>query len=193
MHRYVNGPTYRKWQLSLEIMSTLYRLGNQLLTDLVDDNYFYLFDLKSFFTAKALNLAIPGGPKFEPLVKDQQIIGLVFINAVVIHTLVMRVFNWCYTEMKTGMSLTTSIRSLSGNQLGQNIGSFFPTFTIPCLIMSTSLGIILPLWSSSKQRTLTCLLFILTLSSTQSPTVMPLRYSVWCGCSSFSDHTLLCY
>ena len=56
-------------------MSTLYRLGNQLLTDLVDDNYFYLFDLKSFFTAKALNIAIPGGPKFEPLVKDQQLIG----------------------------------------------------------------------------------------------------------------------
>ena len=56
-------------------MSTLYRLGNQLLTDLVDDNYFYLFDIKSFFTAKALNLAIPGGPKFEPLVKDQQLIG----------------------------------------------------------------------------------------------------------------------
>ena len=51
-------------------MSTLYRLGNQLLTDLVDHNYFYLFDLKSFFTAKALNLAIPGGPKFEPLVKE---------------------------------------------------------------------------------------------------------------------------
>ena len=56
-------------------MSTLYRLGNQLLTDLVDQNYFYLFDLKSFFTAKALNLAIPGGPKFEPLVKAQQQIG----------------------------------------------------------------------------------------------------------------------
>ena len=52
-------------------MAILYRLGNQLLTDLVDDNYFYLFDLKSFFTAKALNLAIPGGPKFEPLVRDQ--------------------------------------------------------------------------------------------------------------------------
>ncbi len=56
-------------------MSTLYRLGNQLLTDLVDENYFYLFDIKSFFTAKALNLAIPGGPKFEPLVKEQQQIG----------------------------------------------------------------------------------------------------------------------
>ena len=69
-YRYVNGSTYRKWNLSIPMMSTLYRLGNQLLTDLVDDNYFYLFDLKSFFTAKALNLAIPGGPKFEPLVKD---------------------------------------------------------------------------------------------------------------------------
>ena len=52
----VNGTTYRRWQLTLPIMSTLYRMGNQLLTDLVDDNYFYLFDLKSFFTAKALML-----------------------------------------------------------------------------------------------------------------------------------------
>ena len=69
--RYVNGTSYRRWCLSLPQMSTLYRLANQLITDLVDENYFYLFDLKSFFTAKALNLAIPGGPKFEPLVKDK--------------------------------------------------------------------------------------------------------------------------
>lgn len=67
---HVNGSTYRKWNLTLPQMATLYRLANQLLTDLVDDNYFYLFDSKSFFTAKALNMAIPGGPKFEPLVKD---------------------------------------------------------------------------------------------------------------------------
>jgi pre-mRNA-processing factor 8 len=46
----------------------------QLLTDLVDENYFYLFDLKSFFTAKALNIAIPGGPKYEPLVKDAAVL-----------------------------------------------------------------------------------------------------------------------
>lgn len=38
--------------------------------DLVDRNYYYLFDLKSFYTAKALNVAIPGGPKFEPLYRD---------------------------------------------------------------------------------------------------------------------------
>ncbi len=41
-----------------------------MLSDLVDPNYFYLFDLKSFITAKALNMAIPGGPKFEPLFRD---------------------------------------------------------------------------------------------------------------------------
>ena len=51
-------------------MSNLYRLANQLLSDLVDKNYFYLFDLKSFYTAKALNVAIPGGPKYEPLYRD---------------------------------------------------------------------------------------------------------------------------
>ncbi|BHF71934.1 Pre-mRNA-processing-splicing factor 8 [Sparganum proliferum] len=70
---YVNGTTYRRWNLPLPIMSNLYRLANCLLTDLVDDNYFYLFDLKSFFTSKALNVAIPGGPKFEPLVKDKNL------------------------------------------------------------------------------------------------------------------------
>ena len=67
---HVSGTAYKKWCLTLPQMSTLYRLGGQLITDLMDDNYFYLFDLKSFFTAKALNMAIPGGPKFEPLIKD---------------------------------------------------------------------------------------------------------------------------
>lgn len=70
---YVNGSTYRKWNLTLPQLATLYRLANQLLTDLVDDNFFYLFDPKSFFTAKALNMAIPGGPKFEPLIKDHNV------------------------------------------------------------------------------------------------------------------------
>lgn len=83
----VNGSTYRRWNLTLSVMSTLYRLGNQLLTDLVDDNYFYLFDVKSFFTAKALNLAIPGGPKFEPLVKDQQLIGWVWLTLLCLYSM----------------------------------------------------------------------------------------------------------
>jgi pre-mRNA-processing factor 8 len=67
----VNGPSYRNWRLSLPIMANLYRLSNQLLSDLTDKNYYYLFDKKSFYTAKALNMAIPGGPKFEPLYRDQ--------------------------------------------------------------------------------------------------------------------------
>lgn len=60
----VNGPSYRKWHLPLSVMANLHRLANQLLSDIVDRNYFYLFDIRSFFTAKALNVAIPGGPKF---------------------------------------------------------------------------------------------------------------------------------
>lgn len=58
---HVPGTSYRKWNLNLPIMSTLYRLAHQLLSDLADKNYHYLFDPKAFFTAKALNIALPGG------------------------------------------------------------------------------------------------------------------------------------
>lgn len=66
----IGGPSYRKWKLSIEVMCNLYRLANQLCSDIVDKNYYYLFDKASFYTAKALNLAIPGGPKFEPLFRN---------------------------------------------------------------------------------------------------------------------------
>ncbi|KAK0546006.1 pre-mRNA-splicing factor 8 [Tilletia horrida] len=70
--RYINGPSYKVWSLDLPQMATLYRLGRTLLSDFQsgDLNHSYLFDRKSFYTAKALNMAIPGGPKFEPLHKD---------------------------------------------------------------------------------------------------------------------------
>jgi pre-mRNA-processing factor 8 len=67
----VNGPSYKSWRMTLPVMANLYRLSNQLISDLTDKNYYYLFDKKSFYTAKALNMAIPGGPKFEPLFSDQ--------------------------------------------------------------------------------------------------------------------------
>ena len=68
----VNGPSYRFWHLDLPKMAALHRLGRTLQSDFTtgDRNYFYLFDVKSFATAKSLNVAIPGGPKFEPLYKD---------------------------------------------------------------------------------------------------------------------------
>ncbi|KAH7854029.1 hypothetical protein Vadar_009292 [Vaccinium darrowii] len=53
-------------------MANLHRLAGQLLSDLIDRNYFYLFDKESFFTAKTLNMCIPGGPKFEPLYRDTE-------------------------------------------------------------------------------------------------------------------------
>ncbi|KAI8932546.1 Pre-mRNA-processing-splicing factor 8 [Plenodomus lindquistii] len=67
---HVNGPSYETWNLDLPQMATLYRLSRQLLSDTVDKNYFHMFELNSFQTAKALNVAIPGGPRFEPLYKD---------------------------------------------------------------------------------------------------------------------------
>ncbi|KAJ8069143.1 hypothetical protein OCU04_002816 [Sclerotinia nivalis] len=67
---HINGPSYKEWNLTLPQMATLYRLSRPLLSDLVDKNYFHMFELKSFQTAKALNVAIPGGPRFEPLYKD---------------------------------------------------------------------------------------------------------------------------
>lgn len=67
---FVNGESYKKWKLNMPILSTLYRLSRPLLSDIFDKNYFYMFDSKSFFTSKALNMAVRGGPKFEPLFND---------------------------------------------------------------------------------------------------------------------------
>jgi pre-mRNA-processing factor 8 len=67
---HINGPSYETWNLDLPQMATLYRLSRQLLSDIVDKNYFHMFEMNSFLTAKALNVAIPGGPRFEPLYKD---------------------------------------------------------------------------------------------------------------------------
>lgn len=67
---HVNGPSYKTWNLTLPQMATLFRLSRPLISDVVDKNYFHLFDLNSFLTGKALNVALPGGPRFEPLYKD---------------------------------------------------------------------------------------------------------------------------
>ena len=66
----VNGASYRRWRLPVPVMGALHRFAGQLLSDLIDRNYFYLFERQSFITAKCMNVAIPGGPKFEPLFRD---------------------------------------------------------------------------------------------------------------------------
>lgn len=68
-HKYVT-PSFRRWKLDVPAMINLHRLAEPLLSDTIDPNYFYLFEKNAFFTAKALNLALPGGPKFEPLFRD---------------------------------------------------------------------------------------------------------------------------
>ncbi len=66
----VNGPSYRSWALDVPTMANLYRLAGQIAKPMGGENSSYLFDKRAFFTAKALNVAIPGGPKFEPLYKE---------------------------------------------------------------------------------------------------------------------------
>ncbi|ELP90364.1 pre-mRNA-processing-splicing factor, putative [Entamoeba invadens IP1] len=62
--------SYRKWTLNIPQMATLYRLSERLLGDSNDRNYSFLFNKETFFTAKALNCTVIGGPKFEPLYRD---------------------------------------------------------------------------------------------------------------------------
>ena len=61
----------KKVQLTPKIIANLYYLASQLLSDIHDQNYYHLFDLEIFYTDKALNVAISGGPKLEPLYRDE--------------------------------------------------------------------------------------------------------------------------
>lgn len=70
-NQFVNGESYRSWNLDLTTMATLYQISQPLLPHVTDANYYFLFDKSTFFTAKSLNVVVPGGPKFEPLYKDK--------------------------------------------------------------------------------------------------------------------------
>lgn len=54
------------YYFTLDTLETLYRNASPILPQLEDKNYFYLWSIPSFYTAKAMHLAIPRGPKFEP-------------------------------------------------------------------------------------------------------------------------------
>lgn len=114
--KFVNGPSYRSWKLPLPIMSTLYRLAGQLLSDLTDQNYFYLFDTASFITAKSLNMCIPGGPKFEPLFRDMDTRDEDWnefndINKLIIRSPIRTEYKVCYLCL---ISYNTNMRAMHG-------------------------------------------------------------------------------
>ncbi|KAG7660465.1 uncharacterized protein J8A68_006022 [[Candida] subhashii] len=67
---FVNGDSYRKWNLDLETMNKLYETSQPLLLENNNENH--LFNKKAFFTAKNLNVSLPGGPKFEPRFKENR-------------------------------------------------------------------------------------------------------------------------
>ncbi|EAN99773.1 PRP8 protein homologue, putative [Trypanosoma cruzi] len=53
------------YYFSINVVECLFRSASPILPTLDDRNYYYLWDLKSFYTAKAMHLAIPRAPKFE--------------------------------------------------------------------------------------------------------------------------------
>jgi pre-mRNA-processing factor 8 len=63
----VNGALYRRWHLSVATLAALWRAAQPLVGRQHDANYYHLFDAAAFITAKSLNVALPGGPRFEPL------------------------------------------------------------------------------------------------------------------------------
>ena len=69
----VNGLSYKRWWFPLSTMSTLFRLSRQLVGDFTDPNSKFLFDIPALFTSKALNETIPGGPRYEPLYRDNNV------------------------------------------------------------------------------------------------------------------------
>ncbi|CCW68908.1 unnamed protein product [Phytomonas sp. Hart1] len=63
----IHGPRRpRGYYFNIEVVENLLRLAFPIIPILDDRNYYYLWNLKSFYTAKAMHLAIPRGPKFEP-------------------------------------------------------------------------------------------------------------------------------
>ena len=128
--KFVNGPSYRKWKLPLPIMSTLYRLAGQLLSDLMDQNYFHLFDTQAFITAKSLNCCIPGGPKFEPLFRDMDTRDEDWNEFNDINKLIIR--SAIRTEYKASISRPCFPAFLSACPLERILGSC----TVPLLSMN---------------------------------------------------------
>lgn len=137
--RYTNGPSYRTWRLPTPVMSSLYRLASPLVsTHLLDPNHKHLFHLPEFLTAKALNIAIPGGPKFEPLFRDvatkeeEDWNEFNDVNKIIIRVSTSLLFSDSLRSVHS-LSHPTSSCTLS-SQLGLNTGLHFPTCTTRDLV-----------------------------------------------------------
>ncbi|KAI7953559.1 hypothetical protein MJO28_006106 [Puccinia striiformis f. sp. tritici] len=59
------------WFYDHKPLTKKYKATNTSMVRAINNN-FYLFEPKAFFTAKAMNMAIPGGARFEPLHRDAE-------------------------------------------------------------------------------------------------------------------------
>ena len=111
-----------------------------MISDIVDRNYYYLFDLKSFYSAKALNMAIPGGPKFEPLYRN-------------IDDVFYYIYIFILIRMMTGMNLMIFTKLLFVNKFVRSTKLHFHISTIIVPDASHSVSTTLPRLSTSSMKT----------------------------------------
>ena len=103
-------------------MANLYRLGRTLLSDHMDINASYLFDKNLSFTAtKALNMAIPGGPKFEPLYRDMDNYDEDWnefndINKVIIRQQIRMEYKVAFPHLYNSLPRSVSISAYQSNE-----------------------------------------------------------------------------
>ena len=108
----------RQWLcLFLHELTCVSTCAGQLLSDLTDKNYYYLFDVNAFITAKSLNMCIPGGPKFEPLFRDMDTRDEDWNEFNDINKLIIR--SPIRTEYKVGTSMPLPALPASWNAAGR--------------------------------------------------------------------------
>jgi len=55
----------KNYYFKIQTLNFLKHFASILLSNVINKNYYYLFDFESFFLSKSLNLTITGGPKFD--------------------------------------------------------------------------------------------------------------------------------
>ena len=134
----INGASYRYWLLTLPVMTNLYRLGRTLLSDHTCNNASYLFDERAVFSPKPLNMAIPGGPKFEPLYRGMDAFHEDWIESNEINKIIIRVSKSGRNTRSCSLTCTTPFLALCTAPLTTHLKTSISICMAPTYLHSTS-------------------------------------------------------
>ncbi|KAI5962637.1 PRP8 [Candida pseudojiufengensis] len=128
----VNGESYRTWNLDADTMHKLYEISQPLLT-----NTDHPYKSEELFTAKSLNVALPGGPKFEPLhqegVINSEAEDLTEFNSydrIIIRSAIKTEYKVDYPYLYNSFVKGVSLAPITNDLLcDEKLDSSLPTFT----------------------------------------------------------------